>query len=230
MTTLLDKTYEEKIQEELEIMKAFLRNRLKIKDLPQDEKRLKDLVREIFYSEMRTEEDAILSISSHRCSHREDTMNLFLHLNKLTPQANSFLDLGAGSGYVLRCALRVNYYAAGVEITPYYANIAKELLTRFNYDPNRIIEADFLKEAFKDKDLAGKTLKEYDLVHLWPVQKVVFQALPKILPEMKSGAILITAFENPFDEKEITDYLNARKLSAKVVSYNCRGNFFIQRD
>jgi hypothetical protein len=211
----------------LERMTKFAQEKIQSKNIPADELQLVQLCSQPFY-DMRHKSD-FYSIGEHKASYRGFTRDWFILLHALDPSANSFLELGTGSGYIVRVALRLGYDAVGVEISDSYVNAAKESLEHFGYCSSRISKDDFLSDGFLDKEICGRPVEDFDVVHLWVIEKIVFRTLPRIIPKMKKASLLITGFEQPFYPDDISSYLADMNLPATVKGYSS-GTFLLRRD
>lgn len=209
-----------------ESIAELARERLYLKDIPEGWIDRLHLVYQSF-AEMRYKYDPFGN-QDHRTSSIDSARDLFIWLQCVNPNASSFLDLGLGTGYLVRCALKLGYNAIGVEISDEYVRVAKESLNVKGYDPSRVIQADFLDDHFSDEFLNGMKVNDFDAINLYAPEKIVFKTIPKIVPNMKQGSYFLTVFDQPFFSDDIEGYLVERNIPAQVKA-DYRGLFFLRR-
>ncbi|MFH0869441.1 MAG: class I SAM-dependent methyltransferase [archaeon] len=212
---------------EYEVIAKFAREKLHLKSIPADRWDLVMLVYEHFLA-IRHEYDS-LPMRGDKTSHPDLIRDLFIDLYHVAPNAKSFLELGVGTGYVLRAALSLGYDAVGVEVVDEYVNDARKILSDRGNDPKKVIKADFLDDDFANRSLDGKQVKDFDVIHIWTLDDITFKATPRIVPHMKQGSyLLIGGFDQPFGNDDVNDDLISYNIPARV-EHSCRGQFFLRR-
>jgi SAM-dependent methyltransferase len=166
----------------------------------------------------------------HIASRAEDVGKRFATLYHISPNAHSLLDLGSGTGYVVQCALQLGYDAAGAEIADPYVKMSRERLVSMGHDPGRIIKADFLAENFSEMDINGKRIKDFDIIHIYGLDKNIWRATRTIPQHMKQGSyFVIGGFNEPFFANDAEEFAAKHEIPVILEQEFCGATYCLRR-